>query len=528
MKTMKAVTHEEVRDLFDETIFQRGKEYYESGAVQNIELLDENTTTGTVIGNEKYKVSVSIDSDGELSCECSCPCDFNCKHAAALLLKWLEQKDSVKNNETQLPLRPLLKETLNNWSREELIAIISLLIEKKPELRTLIIIDGNKIVSQINNIFSEFISENKVNDTLTELDTIIEGIKRNRHSWNKALLESLWKASKIMINNYDNVHEEGDLGIFLEEWFEVLGEVFAKTNPSLSEKQEFIEKISELIKNDEYSNEGSYEKAFIGLCTSKEDLKLIEKTINQLCNQKDYAELSDYDEFFLKIYEKLGLNEEYLNFARKNDHYEELINKLISLSKLEEALTECINAEKTTKDEYLIDKVIQKKTIIFEKLGKTKELFDCLFLLSKDPNGHSFFLKLKSKCSEKQFKKYFEELIEWAKKNKEYDYLSKIYFSEKSYAKAFEFSKEIEDFDYMERLAKKLEKEHPQLACETYKELIFGWINTGTGYHYEKAGELLKKLKTIDKNGKFFAKTKAGICAKHKLKWSLIKIIEKL
>jgi len=94
-KTIKNVTIEDVQDLFDSIIYLRGEEYFESDCVKSIEPVDSSTLTGVVRGNQNYNVTITIDSDGDISCECSCPCDFNCKHAAALLLKWLSLKKNV-------------------------------------------------------------------------------------------------------------------------------------------------------------------------------------------------------------------------------------------------------------------------------------------------------------------------------------------------------------------------------------------------------------------------------------------------
>ena len=89
IKNIKDITVEDIQDLFDSVIYLRGEEYFEEGLVTSIEPLNTVTITGTVRGNRSYTVSVSIDDDGNLISDCSCPCDFDCKHAAALLLKWL-------------------------------------------------------------------------------------------------------------------------------------------------------------------------------------------------------------------------------------------------------------------------------------------------------------------------------------------------------------------------------------------------------------------------------------------------------
>src|SRR3989338_4720727 len=97
MKSIKDITIEDIKDLFDSIIYLRGEEYFESECVKDIEPVDSSTLTGVVQGNNKYNVTITIDSNEDISCECSCPCDFNCKHAAALLLKWLSIKGECNN-----------------------------------------------------------------------------------------------------------------------------------------------------------------------------------------------------------------------------------------------------------------------------------------------------------------------------------------------------------------------------------------------------------------------------------------------
>lgn len=112
MKTIKDVTHDEVHDLFDGAIYFRSEEYFECDSMKSIDPLDSSTITGIVRGNQDYNVTVTIDSEGDIACECSCPCDFNCKHAAALLLKWPSIKDKYDKEIKKAKSRK--KESIND------------------------------------------------------------------------------------------------------------------------------------------------------------------------------------------------------------------------------------------------------------------------------------------------------------------------------------------------------------------------------------------------------------------------------
>jgi uncharacterized Zn finger protein len=157
-RTIEDLTIDDVHELFDSVIFLRGEEYYDEGCVSLIEPLDSQTIKGIVQGTQKYDVSISIDAEGEIACGCSCPCDFNCKHAAAALLKWLSIKKRYKNKLQQgkSSSKESLVQLLEKKSKEELIELTKTMIEKHPEFTSLVKIERKEIVSTIKRLFSQY------------------------------------------------------------------------------------------------------------------------------------------------------------------------------------------------------------------------------------------------------------------------------------------------------------------------------------------------------------------------------------
>jgi len=82
----------ELKQLANNQSFQRGKDYYQSGAVKNI-ICEELHFEAVVTGSDRYHVSLDID-DGELDFDCDCPYNFDgiCKHCVALGLAILDGK----------------------------------------------------------------------------------------------------------------------------------------------------------------------------------------------------------------------------------------------------------------------------------------------------------------------------------------------------------------------------------------------------------------------------------------------------
>ena len=172
IKTIKDITVEDVQDLFDSVIYLRGEEYFDEGLVTSIEPLNTTMVTGTVRGNKNYTVSVSIDDDGNLVCDCSCPCDFDCKHAAALLLKWLsiKNKQSVSLKDGIPKARESLQQSLAAKNKEELIELLKVVIDKHPELKSLVQIERKAVLSQIKKLFSEYWEWNEIHDLISQLE----------------------------------------------------------------------------------------------------------------------------------------------------------------------------------------------------------------------------------------------------------------------------------------------------------------------------------------------------------------------
>jgi len=525
IKTIKDITVEDIQDLFDSVIYLRGEEYFDEGLVTSIEPLNTTTITGTVRGNQNYTVSVSIDDDGNLVCDCSCPCDFDCKHAAALLLKWLsiKNKQSVSLKDGIPKAKESLQQSLTAKNKEELIELLKVAIDKHPELKSLVQIERKAVLSQIRKLFSEYWEWNEIHDLISQLETILEGIQRNKASWDRYLWEEMKICSEIMIKNIENVHDEGDLGIFWEDWFEAYGEIFAATKPNRSKKVEFIQTVLDWIKKDDYGNEGSFEKALVGVCNTSEDVELIKEMLAKV-EKKEYEDEDSYEELFLELYEKAGLEEKYLKEAKRSGFTAELVDKLISLNRLEEALEIC-NKNRTKELSYDIE---TRRLQLLRKLSQLPELKKSLLTLTKKLGNITYALQLKQEASAEEWKKYSKEIINHSKNNNQDSFLSRFYYEEREFKNAYEYSKNLHDAAYLELLAKKLSNEYSELSCDLFKKLCFHFIGQGSGWPYQKAGKMLEALHKIDKMGNIFRKTKNEIIKLHGKKYSLMAIVERV
>jgi len=110
--------------------FQRGKEYYQDGAISNTTRQD-NVLAGECEGTSApyYRVSVTLDEAGIREVTCTCPYEYGgyCKHVVALLLTHL-------HHPKRFAVRQEPAELLADLTRDDLVALVSKLVHDRPEL----------------------------------------------------------------------------------------------------------------------------------------------------------------------------------------------------------------------------------------------------------------------------------------------------------------------------------------------------------------------------------------------------------
>jgi uncharacterized Zn finger protein len=110
--------------------FQRGREYFEAGAIFNV-AIQGDVLLGECEGSSApaYQVRVQLDSAGIQAAECTCPYDWGgfCKHIVALLLAYL-------HNREQFVERAQPAELLADLDRDDLVTLLEKLMQEQPGL----------------------------------------------------------------------------------------------------------------------------------------------------------------------------------------------------------------------------------------------------------------------------------------------------------------------------------------------------------------------------------------------------------
>lgn len=121
-----------VRNWVGQREIDKGRPYAQGGAIvqprrQGMALKAECWGTAP----SPYRVTVTLSKAGIAASDCSCPVGGRCKHVAALLLMYLQDPESFTEVE---PLRASLEQR----SKDELIALIEKMLKHHPELERLV------------------------------------------------------------------------------------------------------------------------------------------------------------------------------------------------------------------------------------------------------------------------------------------------------------------------------------------------------------------------------------------------------
>jgi uncharacterized Zn finger protein len=151
----------DVREWVGETSMKRGRPYFRNGAVQ------DTRRQGTVLKarcqgstDQPYRLEITLGPEGIESADCSCPVGYQgrCKHAAAVLLTWLDDPEAFVEVED-------IEVVLKKRSKAELIGLVREILDRYPDLETLIDLpspsgkgrakatDPNAIRRQVKNAF---------------------------------------------------------------------------------------------------------------------------------------------------------------------------------------------------------------------------------------------------------------------------------------------------------------------------------------------------------------------------------------
>lgn len=128
------LTEAQVRQLANQQSFERGKSYYRDGTI--VEPVRQGWALRAQCEgseDEPYAVSATLTQHGIAASSCTCPYDWGgaCKHIVALLLMYVHEPHAFR-------VIPPLETLLAGCSREQLIALIGEMVQREPELLSVV------------------------------------------------------------------------------------------------------------------------------------------------------------------------------------------------------------------------------------------------------------------------------------------------------------------------------------------------------------------------------------------------------
>lgn len=247
------LTEAQIRALASAQSFERGKSYYQDGAIveplqQGLELRAE--CEGSEY--EPYQISVTLNTKGIAETSCTCPYDWGgiCKHIVALLLAYVHHPQAFRR------IEPLAK-MLAGKSKDDLIAIIQDLLRHQPGLISVVelttetqeIKQGKPMNVSVYRTQArramQHESSRSVERELKALGEVAARLARggdfvNAGAIYHALLDETVKGYDEMVSSMD---EDGDIAVIIDEFAKGLGECLANDAAETKTRREWLETL---------------------------------------------------------------------------------------------------------------------------------------------------------------------------------------------------------------------------------------------------------------------------------------------
>ena len=207
-KQFKAFSEADLQHLTDEGSFTRGKSYYKNNHISETSLR-EGTLVGHCEGSreEAYRVEVKLVPASQGGTEiigdwiCGCPRGGFCKHVVALLLTWIYKPQAFE-------IRPPLASLLNDKNREDLVALITEMVQRQPELENLV-----ELLAALPSLNSTAVGQKTRQSQQVDPNNIRRQVKAAfRNGGNE------WGAGRIIAEELSSIVELGDKFAGAGQW----------------------------------------------------------------------------------------------------------------------------------------------------------------------------------------------------------------------------------------------------------------------------------------------------------------------
>lgn len=547
MSTVARLTEADVVSWLGVSEVSKGRPYTQNSV--SYTRVQGNQLKAMCQGNapQPYRVEITVENGKITHGHCSCPVGSGggCKHSAALLLVWVHSPERFSEIET-------LETNLQQKSKDELMRLITKMLDRYPDLETLVAMPSSEAVSLDPTIIKRQLLKALEHSSYDRDDyyhdygyglseaaqhDIMELIEVSDKTLNdgdsKSAFRAYWTIAEELIDICDEYEdEEGNLSEIIGRAAEGIASAFHASSAE-AEREEMLQALFDLYLWDcDYDSYGQPVSEMILEYANPEEYK---KVITWLQNvmPTGMGHSADYKRqahggFLLELQADTLDDETFLRISRETGRSDDLIRRLLELGRLEEATAEVkqiqdysflryvdllkeaghkdkaheIVLERSHKDdsrgilEWLRDSFAARS-----EFDKALEVSETLFWQAprldayQSIKKHAFSLGIWDQRQEHTLKKL--------KKEKLYDVLTEIYLLEADVASALKSVRQegrrgswgswgVEPLAI--RVAEAAEQDFPSEAIDLYRQRISQLIEARGRESYQRAAQYLQKV----------------------------------
>lgn len=539
----------DIQDWVGQASYRKGEFYFHQGAI-NEARRQGMTLKASCLGSSarSYRVQATLEEDGIADAECSCPVGSggHCKHVAALLLAWLDNPESfaqIADTQTALEQR----------SKPELIALVRQMLQRYPDLEYLLqlplpikstdqtAINPAVIRRQVSHAFGGSYYEWSGRDLFEaarDLDELLNLAGQYLEQADRTNAAMIYRVVAEEILRYEDLvmgDESDRLGELIDDCVDGLGDCLQFLQDS-NTRRNILQAIFKVflwdIKMGGVGIGDNVPKILLENATTQEKELLAGWIQSELLAMSDWGKQILGGLLLDLQAEKLD-DESFLEICRQSGRLNDLVNRLLQLGRLEEAICETEKANDynllTLADIFverghgsLAERIVHARAEASRDFRLSVWLKDYASLQGDFPKALEWakrlFLSRPSTAEYVEIKKLAtqinlwpdirSETIDWLTNHQQFGVLVEIYLEESeidlalnALEKARMTARHRWEYPYSLEImvAKAAEESRPEQAIQLYQDRIKSLIDRRGRDNYIEAADHLKVVRGLYK-----------------------------
>lgn len=541
-----ALTEAAIRSRVGERSFARGKRYYERDAIVNARI-EGHTLRARCWGSapRPYQLWLQLGGDGIIAADCSCPVGGGgyCKHVAALLLTWLHDPDRFAEGDP-------LEEALDRREKTDLIALIRRMIARYPDLEEMVdlypagsgrpstSVNRDLIRRQVAHAFRyddyEFQHYGAAAGIADELETIMQQADayRERGAWKDAAAVYCTVLDELRAARADIYDDEGDLHSVFWLGSERLGECLPRIEQPEA-RLEILQTLVDVVLEDiDVGGYGFADLAYdviLEQATGAERSEIVswvEERLEGMASLDDFGSqwrAEAFGRFLLELQRDVLTEEQFIQLCRRTGQWEKLVERLLQLGRVEEAIAdaraasdytllslanlfvadghdqiaeELVWERAGTSDDWRLDDWLKKQAVAGGEWRKAMEYANNQFRRRPTLERYREIEEIAEKLGDWPERR--ERILSDLTKQEDYTLLTRIHLHEEDVEAALTTLGKVRyGRELAIEVAKAAEESHPREAIRLYRERVDRLIAARGRDNYARAAVYLTRVKKL-------------------------------